>query len=243
MAIAGLVLSGLWVLGIVAVVVFLLLFDKGTVSATEVKAGDCLKELPASGLVITVDTAPCGEPHTGEIFSVMTMPDGDFPGQFAIEEYQNKCAPELAKYSPEAASDPEVGLFVLYPSEDSWGQGDRTVTCIATTRHAPHRDPQEVSLEGERISLPEQDLEDHASTKLAGLALAGVGVAHFTNPQLFDGLTGQAFPRDTRKHVYIDGGIETAIGLGLISRKTRRVAIIGLIGYGAYLAGNVVRNR
>ena len=123
----------LWVLGIVVLVVFLLIFDKGTVSATEVKAGDCLSELPASGLVITVDTAPCGEPHTGEIFSVMKMPDGDFPGQFAIEEYQNKCAPELAKYSPKAAEDPDVGLFVLYPSEDSWGQGDRTVTCIATT--------------------------------------------------------------------------------------------------------------
>jgi hypothetical protein len=133
MAIAGLVLSGMWVLGIVALVVFLVLFDKGTVSATEVKAGDCLEKLPASGLVITVDTAPCGEPHTGEIFSVMTMPDGDFPGQFAIEEYQNKCAPELADYSPGAAEDADVGLFVLYPSEDSWGQGDRTVTCIATT--------------------------------------------------------------------------------------------------------------
>ena len=133
MAIAGLVLSGLWIVGIAALVAFLVFFDKGTVSATEVKAGDCLKELPASGLVITVDTAACGEPHTGEIFSVMKMPEGDFPGQFAIEEYQNKCAPELAKYSPEAAEDPDVGLFVLYPSEDSWGQGDRTVTCIATT--------------------------------------------------------------------------------------------------------------
>jgi hypothetical protein len=133
MAIAGLVLSGLWVLAIIALVVFLLVFDKGTVSATEVKAGDCLTEVPASGLVITVDTAPCGEPHTGEIFSVMTMPDSKFPGQFAIEEYQNKCAPGLAEYSPEAANDPGVGLFVLSPSKDSWGQGDRTVTCIATT--------------------------------------------------------------------------------------------------------------
>jgi uncharacterized membrane protein len=79
--------------------------------------------------------------------------------------------------------------------------------------------------------------------KLAGVALAGVGVAHFTSPQLFDDLTKQAFPRDTRKHVFVDGGIETAIGLGLISRKTRPLAVIGAIGYGAYLAGNVVRNR
>lgn len=64
------------------------------------KAGDCLKELPAPRLVITVDTASCDEPHTGEIFSVITMPEGEFPGQAAIEQYQNKCAPELAKYSP-----------------------------------------------------------------------------------------------------------------------------------------------
>lgn len=133
MAIAGLVLSALWAVGIVVLVAALLIFGKGSVSANEVKTGDCLEELPASGLVITVDTAPCSEPHTGEIFSVMTMPDGDFPGTFAIEEYQNKCAPELAAYSPEAVEDPDVGLFVLFPSEDSWAQGDRTVTCIATS--------------------------------------------------------------------------------------------------------------
>jgi uncharacterized membrane protein len=79
--------------------------------------------------------------------------------------------------------------------------------------------------------------------KLAGLAIAGVGVAHFVKPELFDDITAQAFPRDTRKHLYIDGGIETAIGLGLASQRTRKLAVVGLLGYGAYLAGNVVRNR
>jgi uncharacterized membrane protein len=78
---------------------------------------------------------------------------------------------------------------------------------------------------------------------VSGVALAAAGVAHFVSPGLFEDVTGRAFPRDTRTHVYIDGGIETAIGLGLITRKTRRLAIIGLIGYGAYLAGNVARNR
>ena len=79
--------------------------------------------------------------------------------------------------------------------------------------------------------------------KLAGLAVAGVGVAHFVKPELFDDVTAQAFPRDTRKHLYIDGGMETAIGLGLAAQKTRKLAVVGLLGYGAYLAGNVVRNR
>jgi uncharacterized membrane protein len=79
--------------------------------------------------------------------------------------------------------------------------------------------------------------------KLTGLGIAGAGVAHFVRPELFDDITTQAFPRETRKHVYIDGGIETAIGLGLVSPKTRKLAVLGLVGYGAYLAGNVVRNR
>jgi hypothetical protein len=133
MAIAGLVLSGLWVVALLAGIVFYFVVGSGTVGANEVKAGDCLKELPASGLVLTVDTTECNEPHKGEIFSVMTMPDGAFPGSSAIEEYQDKCAPELEKYSREAISDPQIGLFVLSPSEDSWGQGDRAVTCIATS--------------------------------------------------------------------------------------------------------------
>ena len=75
----------------------------------------------------------------------------------------------------------------------------------------------------------------------AGLALAGVGLAHFTSPTLFDSMTRQAFPRETRKHVYIDGGVETALGLGLVSRRTRKFALAGGIGYLAYLGANAAR--
>jgi uncharacterized membrane protein len=79
--------------------------------------------------------------------------------------------------------------------------------------------------------------------KVVGLGLAGVGLAHFVRPQLFQSLTAQAFPRNTRQHLYIDGGIETVLGLGMAAPKTRRVALVGALGYGAYLAGNVARNR
>jgi uncharacterized membrane protein len=78
---------------------------------------------------------------------------------------------------------------------------------------------------------------------LGGLVLAGTGVAHFAKPDLFESVTKSAFPRDTQKHVYIDGGIETAIGLGIAVRKTRKLAVLGLLGYGAYLAVNIVRNQ
>jgi Septum formation len=132
LAIAGLVLSGLWVLLLVAGVLFYFVIGKGTVTATDVKTGDCLKEIPGSTRVLTVDTVGCEESHAGEVFAVLMMPEGDFPGQSAIEEYQNKCEPELAAYSPDAVTDDSVQLYVLYPTAETWEQGDRAVTCIAT---------------------------------------------------------------------------------------------------------------
>jgi len=132
MAIAGLVLSGLWVLVGVAGILFYFLIGQGTVTATDVKVGDCLKEIPSSTRVMTVDTVGCDESHAGEVFAVLQMPDGDFPGQSAIENYQNKCEPELASYSPDAITDDSVQLYVLYPTAETWKQGDRAVTCIAT---------------------------------------------------------------------------------------------------------------
>ena len=78
---------------------------------------------------------------------------------------------------------------------------------------------------------------------LAGLALAGTGVAHFVRPELFEGITKSAFPRDTARHIKTNGGLETAIGVGLLVPKTRRLAVLGSLGYVAYLAGNAIRNR
>jgi uncharacterized membrane protein len=78
--------------------------------------------------------------------------------------------------------------------------------------------------------------------RFSGLALAGTGVAHFTNPRLWEPITKTAFPHNTRQHVYTNGGIETVLGLSLSSRRTRSVAIVGLIGYLAYLGGNAIRH-
>jgi hypothetical protein len=132
LAIAGLVLSGLWVVLLVVGIIFYFAIGKGTVTATDVKVGDCLKEIPGSTRVMTVDTVGCDQAHAGEVFAVLLMPDGLFPGQPAIEEYQNKCEPELASYAPNAITDDSVQLYVLYPTAETWGQGDRAVTCIAT---------------------------------------------------------------------------------------------------------------
>jgi len=34
---------------------------------------------------------------------------------------------------PPAVEDEAIGLYLLYPTDETWRDGDRTVSCIATT--------------------------------------------------------------------------------------------------------------
>ena len=91
--------------------------------------------------------------------------------------------------------------------------------------------------------MPQDSGSGSRAATLAGLGLAGVGLSHFVKPQLFESLTAGAFPRNTRQYIYINGGIETAIGLGLAARKTRKLSGLATLGYLAYLGANAARNR
>lgn len=91
--------------------------------------------------------------------------------------------------------------------------------------------------------MSETVIKDNAKfAKFGGLGLAAMGVAHYITPQVFETITKPAFPRRTRQHVYINGGIETALGLGISAQKTRTLALVGSIGYLAYLGGAAVRS-
>lgn len=126
-------LAGVLALMFVVAVAFYLIAGKDSVQAGDVKIGDCLSELPDNSRVTFVKTVTCDEPHKGEVFTVLAMPDGAFPGDAAVSTFTDRCGPALTQRAPQAADDPAVSLFVLYPTADSWKQGDRTVTCIATT--------------------------------------------------------------------------------------------------------------
>ena len=76
-----------------------------------------------------------------------------------------------------------------------------------------------------------------------GVALAAVGVAHFVKPQAFESITATAFPTNTRRYTYINGGIETAVGVGLAVPATRKFAAVGAVAYLGYLILNTVRAR
>lgn len=79
------------------------------------------------------------------------------------------------------------------------------------------------------------------TTRLTGLAITGVGLAHFAKPEAFESLTRAAFPIDTRQHIAINGGIQTLLGVGLAAPGTRRLALMGALCFLVYLATNLIR--
>jgi Septum formation len=138
LAIAGLVLSGLWLLPFVAIVVYAvttgLTSDSDTVYADEIEVGDCLTEIPQETRMLTVETVDCQKPHAGEVYAQLAVPGTDFPGEDAIvKRYVSKCEPAPASYSTAAAQDTSISLIYLHPTQETWERGDRAVHCIAVT--------------------------------------------------------------------------------------------------------------
>jgi hypothetical protein len=58
------------------------------------------------------------------------MPGGDFPGDQAIEKFaEQSCVAHFKDYVGIPLRDSEFDYFSYLPSEDSWNDGDRVVTC------------------------------------------------------------------------------------------------------------------
>lgn len=103
--------------------------DDGRSVASYFKVGDCLRDRPEAGTDATL--VDCAELHSTEVYGVFMLPDGDFPGASTIKEYVDKC-PALARQyaTPEEGLDPTMQTVRKSPDQQSWGIGDRSVTCF-----------------------------------------------------------------------------------------------------------------
>jgi hypothetical protein len=144
LALASLAVSGVWVLvfAILIAVAVLSGADRddggrisgaGDVSATALRAGDCVNDLDESDSVLSLPAVPCAEPHEGEVFAVFDLEAGPYPGEDRVFTLaQERCSNEFETYAPSMVDDTKIELFLLQPSQLSWGRGDREITCIAT---------------------------------------------------------------------------------------------------------------
>ncbi len=94
--------------------------------------GECFNS--ASGLegsTYDLDEVPCSGAHDGEVFAVVVLPDGDFPGDASVTDTaEDKCYKLRSAYAMDTWAVPEgVDVYYVVPSQETWNLGDREITC------------------------------------------------------------------------------------------------------------------
>lgn len=142
LAIAGLVLSLVWVLAIGAVVVVALVTQPqrdaggevttgGNETFAGVQVGDCANNL-TEGVDTGVDLVPCSQPHQGQVFAIYDLPDGPYPGEdAAFSAAQSGCLVRVPAALGDAPEAQDLRTFVYFPQAANWSAGDRQVICAA----------------------------------------------------------------------------------------------------------------
>jgi hypothetical protein len=128
----GLVKIGL-VIAVIAVI-GLLVRDRLSIGATDLRVGDCIDQPPSMEVILTLQHRPCSEPHDGEVVFVGDYPGlilTTYPGEEAFTEFASEtCIPAFEAYTGVALADAaELDVWFLYPHERGWMQGDHEVAC------------------------------------------------------------------------------------------------------------------
>lgn len=104
------------------------------------EVGECLRmsdlegNTNTSGEIEELPTVDCSEEHDAEVIHNFDLPDGDWPGDAAIDEaIERECLPAFDDYIGSDYWESSLDISIITPLPESWEAGDRQVTCIAFT--------------------------------------------------------------------------------------------------------------
>jgi hypothetical protein len=106
-----------------------LIVDTGSVFSLHV--GDCFDDPADFADVSDVIIVGCSEPHDNEVYANLLVEFDSFPGTQAMQETADEmCLPEFETYVGRDWETSALDYGWLYPTADSWADGDRIVTCF-----------------------------------------------------------------------------------------------------------------
>jgi hypothetical protein len=142
LAIAGIVLGSLWLIGIIVGVAINdsgkadrdaagQVTSAGDVSTTDIRLGDCLENF-ATGVRLTVRVLPCTQPHGAEVYATFSIAGSSFPGDAEVRRLaRGGCLSRIdTAVDAAAAHDPTYAVGFFRPTSGTWKQGDRGIACV-----------------------------------------------------------------------------------------------------------------
>ncbi|MDV9177820.1 DUF4190 domain-containing protein [Streptomyces sp. W16] len=208
MAVTGIVLSSfglvLWVLGVAGAATGF--FDDVKVStgdsasASPVK-GECFDAPSGSleGMAYDFDVVSCAGEHDAEVFAVVRMGGGSYPGDKKVTATaDDRCYALQDSYAMDGWALPDdVDIYYVTPTEQSWRLGDREITCAFGNTD-------------EEASLPGGSLRNDATT-LDADQVAYLKAAHVLNAALDSAPDAQYVEDDLPGHKAWAGRVSAAL--------------------------------
>jgi Septum formation/Domain of unknown function (DUF4190) len=144
LAIAGLAMSGFWVVVVVAAIVAVstgkatrsattgVITHRGHMNAFSLRIGDCFDNPAGAHTVNTVTAIPCDQPHNAQIYAKFRLAGSDlrYPGAAAVaRRARSGCNARIGSVD-KAMTTNAMTARILLPDETSWTAGQRTVSCM-----------------------------------------------------------------------------------------------------------------
>ncbi|MDQ7992719.1 MAG: septum formation family protein [Propionicimonas sp.] len=114
--------------------------DSGQVTSTadadafKLRVGDCISDMESlSGEFESAPVAPCDTPHQGEIYAEQKLTDPDLSRPAGVPERADDfCGDSLNDFlgGEPTAEHETLELASLFPTDESWVLGDRTIQCV-----------------------------------------------------------------------------------------------------------------
>jgi Septum formation len=99
------------------------------------RTGDCINASP-NGLSVTI--LPCATPHQAEVFATFSLTGSSWPGGSAVNQQADSgCTDRIAGYLNPQLLNAGLTQEYVYPNQDAWKAGIRTVVCEVSSSTGP----------------------------------------------------------------------------------------------------------
>lgn len=107
------------------------IIQEGELGVFSFKIGDCIKDVKEGDSLDQATGVPCSEAHQMEVYAETFIEDSSetLPATFDKngDEY---CFAEFSRFVGISYENSKLDFTYLTPSEDSWKEGDREITCL-----------------------------------------------------------------------------------------------------------------
>jgi hypothetical protein len=144
LAVAGLVLSAIWLVVIIAASVLGggatpsaggKITHRGSLNVFALTTGDCFDNPATTSDIQDVTAIPCGQAHDAQVFAKFSLSGSDsrYPAQATLNRRADDGCNSRTGSIDKSAVTGAMTIHVLFPEQDAWAGGQRTVSCLIVT--------------------------------------------------------------------------------------------------------------